>query len=127
MALNLFTLATCLVNGLLLTMESQVTVDRDARAQEIETTALGFAGFSPGAPVVRIEVENAVPSLDFELNPGQFFLPQNGGLQIVELTVFAAGRTLTSKGMIIKDNFRHGVNSPARLGFSFVGQPADWT
>jgi hypothetical protein len=27
----------------------------------------------------------------------------------------------------MKDNFRHGVNTPARLGFSFIGQPADWT
>lgn len=125
MALQVYTLVTVLVDGALLTEESQVSVDRDSRAQEVATTAKGFAGFSPGAPITRIEVDNAVPSSDFELNPGKFFTTP-GDLIPCEITLFAASRTLTSKGFVIKDTLRHGVNAEARISFSFVGEPADW-
>lgn len=125
MALQLYTNIICYVNGATLTEETSVKIDRTARAQEVNTVAKGFAGFSPGAPIVHITVDSAVPSRDFELNPGQFFIPVSA-LQPVELTCFAAGRTLTSIGFIIEDNFQHAVNQEAKLSFSFVGAPADW-
>lgn len=125
MALEVYTLAVIYVDGALLTEESSVTVDRDGRMQEVNTVAKGFAGMSPGAPIVRIDVENGVPARDFELNPGSFFINPSD-ISIAEVTVFAGGRSLTTKGFILKDNFRHAVNAEARLSFNFIGEPADW-
>ncbi len=125
MALEIYTLAVAYLDGALLTEESGITVDRDARMQEVNTVAKGFAGMSPGSPIVRIDLENGVPARDFELNPGKFFI-NPGDIQIVELTIFAASRSLTTKGFILKDNFRHAVNTEARLSFNFIGEPADW-
>lgn len=126
MALQLYSLAVVLVNGSLLSEETSVRVGRDARAQEVATVVKGFAGLSPGAAFTTIDVENGVPAADFELNPGKFFAVGQGTLQVVELTVFAANRTLSTKGFITKDNFSHAVNSEAKINFSFVGEPANW-
>ncbi len=125
MALEIYTLAIVLLDGSLLTEESSVTIDRDGRMQPVDTVAKGFAGMSPGAPIIRIDIENGVPARDFEVNPGRYFI-NPGDIQIVELTVFAANRRLTTKGFILKDNFRHAVNAEARLAFNFIGEPADW-
>lgn len=125
MALEVYTLATVYVDGALLTEESSVTVDRDARMQEVNTVAKGFAGMSPGAPIIRIDIENGVPARDFELNPGKYFV-NPADIQVVEVTIFAAGRSLTTRGFITKDNFRHAVNAEARLSMNFIGEPADW-
>lgn len=123
MALQLYTLAAIYVNGALLSEESSVGIDRDTNAQQVLTVAKGFAGLSPGAQMTMINVDNAVPSADFELNPDKFMK----GLAVVEITVFAAGRTLTTKGFVIKDNFQHAVNSDSKLSFSFIGEPSTWT
>ena len=127
MALQLYTLASVYVNGALLAEEASVGVDRDSRAQEVATVAKGFAGMSLGAATTRITVDNGVPAAAIEMNPGQFFSP--GGknqLSVVELSIFAAGKTLTTKGFIISDNFTHAVNSEAKIRFTFLGEPSDW-
>jgi hypothetical protein len=122
MALQLYTLALVYVNGSLLAEEADVSVDRDARAQEVATVAKGFAGLSPGAAITKIDVTNAVPSAGFELNPGAFIKQ----LAVVELTILAAGQTLTAKGFIPQDTFQHGVSKEASLRFAFIGEPVDW-
>jgi len=122
MALQLYTLASIFVDGSLLAEEVSVGIDRNMRVQEVMTVAKGFAGISPGAAMIMITVDNAVPAADFELNPGA----RMKGLAVVELTVFAAGRTLTSKGFFIEDNFSHAVNSESKLNIKFVGEMADW-
>jgi hypothetical protein len=123
MALEIYSLALVEVQGLLLTEEADVSVDRDGRSQEQNTVAKQYAGESPGAGIMRIDVTNAVPSVDFELNPGKFFI---GPLVEVQIKIFAAGRTLTTKGFIISDNFRHGVNKEATLMFHARCQLVDW-
>jgi len=119
---QLYTRALVTINGKLLTEETSVTVKRDTKAQEVDTVAKGFAGFSPGAFVTTIDVESAVPSADFELNPGPFML----SLQVVEIGIITDGAQLICTGFIINDNFQHAVNSESKLSFSFVGVPADW-
>lgn len=121
--LQKYTKATVYWNGTLLSEESSVTVKRVSGAQPVKTTAKGFAGMSPGAPMLSISIDSAVPSSDFELNPG----PIIENLEDGEITVFAAGRTLTSKGFITDDNFTHAVESQSKLSFEFTGQFADWT
>lgn len=118
----LYTRALVTINGRLLTQEMNLTIDRDTKAQEIETVALGFAGVSPGSMVTRIKIDNAVPAADFELNPGPFML----ALQVVEVGVLAAGRQLTVKMFVLTDNFSHATNSPSKLEMSLIGGPSDW-
>lgn len=117
-----YTLATVVVNGSTLTEESNVTVKRESGGNAVKTVSKGYAGRSPGAPMTMITVKNAVPSADFELNPG----PDINDTTVVEISIFAAGRTLTVSGFIISDNFQHGVESPAELEFEFEGGPSDW-
>jgi len=122
MATDLYSKAQVYVNGGLLSEEASVTIKRTTGAQIIKTVAKGFAGVSPGAPMVEISISNAVPSADFELDPGSFML----ALEPAEVTVFAAGKTLTSKGFILDDNFSHGVETPSKLDFNFTGGFAEW-
>jgi hypothetical protein len=117
-----YTKAVVYVNSNLLTEESNVTVKRESGSNEVKTVAKGYAGESPGAPMTMITVRNAVPSADFEFNPG---LNINRSEE-VEVSIFAAGKTLTVVGFIISDNFTHGVGNQAELEFEFRGGPSDW-
>lgn len=122
-ALNLYTLCMCLIEGGLLTEEIEVRLNRDSKAIPMSTVAKQFAGMSPGAGLMMMDFKNGVPSSDFELNPGKFFVKQ---LKVVEVTLFAGGRTLATKGFIPSDAFQHGVNAAAILDFQVVAQMADW-
>ena len=118
-----YTKAVVYVNGNLLTEESNCTIKRTDGGNTVKTVAKGFAGRSPGAPMTMITVKNAVPSADFELNPGPFMETT----EAVEITVFAAGRTLSVTGFITDDNFQHGVDAAAELEFEFEGGFSDWS
>lgn len=122
MALQLYTLVTCYVDGAMLAEEARVTIDRETNAQNVLTVAKGFSGLSPGAAMMMITVENAVPSADFELNPGA----RMKALQVTEFTFACAGNILTTKGFIISDNLAHAVNSESKLDFKCVCEFADW-
>jgi hypothetical protein len=123
MSLQLYSLCTVYVDGALLAEEVSVSIDRESRAQEVLTVAKGFAGMSPGAAMMMITIDNAVPAAGFELNAG----PAMKGLGVKELTLAMAGQTLTSKGFFVKDATSHAVNSESKLNISFVGEFADWT
>lgn len=110
-------------NGVTLSQESSVTIKRTSNSQAVKTVALGYAGESPGAAMTEITVSSAVPSADFELDPGQFINAVEQG----ELSVFAAGRTLTVQGFIIDDNFSHAVDTESKLEFNFRGGPSFWS
>ena len=117
-----YTKAVVYVNGKLLAEEGTCTVKRESGGNAVKTVAKGYAGRSPGAAMTMITVKNAVPSADFELNPGAFI----NNSESCEISIFAAGRTLTVEGFIIDDNFQHGVDAAAELEFNFEGGPSDW-
>ncbi len=117
-----YTKAAVYVNSSLLTEESNVTVKREDGGNAVKTVAKGYGGRSPGAPMTTITVRNAVPSADFEFNPGPFM----NQTEAVEISIFAAGKTLTVEGFIISDNFQHGIDNAAELEFDFEGGPSDW-
>ncbi len=124
MALQKYALALVRINGLLLVEEQEVTIDRDSRSQEMNTVAKQYAGESPGAGIMTIDVVECVPALDFELNFGSHFVNLQDEVEIqIEIP---GGRSLTTRGFIIKDNFRHGVNSPAHISCHIRATLADW-
>jgi hypothetical protein len=120
--LQLYALAYCLVDGAILTEEASIQVNRATNSQPVNTVAKGYAGESPGAANCEIQVTNAVPSKDFEMNPGKYMK----GLKEVEIGVLVAGKQLTAKGFIISDSFKHSVNNESTLEFSFRGSFADY-
>lgn len=122
MADQIYTSLECYINGGKLAEATSVKISRTTKAQQVDTLSRGFAGMSEGAKMITVSIDNAVPSADFELNPGAFMT----SLKVCELTLFAAGRTLTSKGFVIDDNFSKATNSPSSLSFEFVGAWADW-
>ena len=120
---QLYSLAYVLVDGALLTQESGLTVNRATNSQPVTTVALGYAGESPGAPMVNITVRNAVPSADFEMNPGKFMMK----LKETEIGVLGpGGKQLTARGFIIEDTFEHSVGAESSLSFNFRGKMKDW-
>lgn len=120
--LQKYTGITAYINGALLSEEVSCSVKRMSNAQKVITVPKGFAGLSPGAAEIQVEVDSAVPSADFELNPQRFL----SNLDTCELTLFAAGRTLTVTGFITDDNFSHAANTESKLQFTFVGGYAEW-
>lgn len=120
--LQLYTLAYVLVDGAILTEEASVTVDRATNSQAVNTVAKGYAGESPGAANCQIQVSNAVPAADFEVNPGKYMK----ALKEVEIGVLAAGKVITVPGFIISDSFKHSVNNESMLDFTFRGTFPDW-
>jgi hypothetical protein len=120
--LQLYSLAYVLVDGAILTEEASITVNRATNSQVVNTVAKGYAGESPGAANCEISVTNAVPSSDFEMNPGKYMK----GLKEVEIGVLVAGKQLTARGFIISDSFKHSVNNESSLDFSFRGSFADY-
>lgn len=120
--LERYTKATLYINGTLTSESSSITVKQAGGGSPVKTIAKGYAGRSPGAPMTMISVDSAVPSSDFEFNPG--IVIKN--TEVVELTVFAAGRTLTSKGFITDSSFSYSTESNSKLSFEFEGEFAEF-
>lgn len=114
---QLYTLAYCTVDGKLLTEEGSIQVTRATNSQAVNTVAKGYAGESPGAATVEIQVTNAVPAADFELDAGAIMQ----ALKTVEMGVIAAGKQLVARGFIVTDSFKHSVNSESSYDFTFRG------
>lgn len=117
-----YTLALVYVDDALLAQEASVSLRRASGSSPVETTALGYAGESPGSPMCEIDISNAVPSSDFELDPGPFIAT----LKRCKVTIFAAGRKYSSRGQITEDNFQHATNSQSKLEFKFRGKMGQW-
>lgn len=106
------------VNGKLLSEEASVTVTQNSGAQVVNTTAKGFAGVSPGAGNTEIDVDNAVPAAGFEYDPTD---PMYNNEPVELAVTLSNGDTLTCKGFIMSQSFKHAVNSESSLSFKFTG------
>lgn len=124
MSQQLYTNASIYVDNKHLAEQASIGVDRKTNSQQVFTQGrMGLGGITPGAAYIEIKVESAVPAVDFEMDPGQFF---TDGLRKCDVTVFAGGRSLTSEGWILDDNFSVAVNSEAKLSFTIICEMAKW-
>lgn len=121
-----YSLVTVYINSRLLAQELSVTIRRDTKAIEVETCALGLAGYSPGAARMMIDVESAVPEAGFEFDPGDYWT-DNGTPRPLKLQFFAAGKALETTGWAQNDDLTHGVNARSAQKISFVAQYSQWT
>lgn len=114
---QLYTLIFFVANGTLLAEEQQVDMRRTANAQRILTVAKGFAGLSPGAALLEIDVTNAIPSGGFELDMGEYI----ASLGTIDVQVLGpGGKSTKGKAFVEHDTIRHGVNQEASYMFSCV-------
>ncbi len=122
MSTQLYSSCEVYIDGAKATEETSVKVTFDSKASVIDTVSRGFAGVSPGSRMITLTVDNAVPSAGFEFDPTISIRD----LQVREITLFAAGKTLTSKGFIMSSSFSHSVNAASTLSFEFSGDYATW-
>jgi hypothetical protein len=121
---QIYTLSYITINGRLLAEHVTASLQRMSNANTVLTLGKGFAGVSPGAKMCTISVENAVPSANFEYDPGDD-ISNNA---IVEIGVIGpGGKSAVSRGYIGKDSFSQGVNSEAKMSFEFQGSYPDWS
>lgn len=124
--LQLYTIIASTIDGLALTEAASISIKRDLKLQQIDTILKGLAGWSPGAAFMEVTIEGGVPAADFELNPGKYMGPKGGGPRIIEASFYAASKVMTSKMVILDDNFQQAVNQAARLTMRLQGEYADW-
>jgi hypothetical protein len=117
-AQQLYSLIYVSVNGALLTEEGSVDIKRMNDAQVIKTVAKGFAGMSPGAPMCEVDITSAIPSADFEFDPGPAML----SLSPVEIGLQVAGKVGVAKGFIVEQSLRHAVDSPSSMSIRAICQ-----
>ena len=61
--LQQYSILLAVAGGTLLAEEQEIDFSRTANAVRVATVAKGFAGTSPGAPEVMVNVRGAMPSL----------------------------------------------------------------
>lgn len=102
-------------NNALLLQELSFTMSRTSNSQPVSTVALGLAGESPGAPMVEIDIDNAIPAAGIEFDAGPFI----ASLAPVEIACIGpGGKRCKVKGAIIKDSIKHSVNTAGAYSFT---------
>ena len=122
MAFTQFSKGIVYINGKQLTMASKITLKRETGSKQVNTIALGYAGESPGSPMMTGSVTSAIPSQDFELDPGSFM----ADLKQCTVTLFAGNRPLTFDATITGDSDDFGVDAESTLNFDFRAAYVDW-
>jgi len=122
MAAELYTNAAVYIEGALLLQATSVSITRRTNAQTQLTMALGFAGMSPGAPILEITFSNAVPAAEMEYDAGDVM----EALGTQAFTIFAGNRSLTTTGFVTEDTFKKAVNSEAALDIAMMCTFAKW-
>jgi hypothetical protein len=122
--LQQYTLLFETADGALLSQEQSVQVERTTNSQAVSTVANGYSGESPGAAMIEVTVESAVPSGGFEFDAGKkiaALLPTN------LFTIGPGGKQLKGQCFIISDSIKHAVNSATAYTFRARGPLAMWT
>lgn len=106
------------VNGQLLAEQNSVSVARSTTGQSRITLHGGYAGESPGAEMIDIQVTSNFPSTYLEFDSGRFLF----GSRQVEFDIIIGNQILSFLGYITSDNFAHAVNNSATISFSAKGR-----
>lgn len=105
------------MNGQLLAEEQELDFSRTAGAQAVDTVAKGFAGMSPGTPMLELDIHGAMPQGGFEFDAGPYIV----SLTPVPVQIIGpGGKAMKGDAFITQDNGRHGVNQQARYSFRCV-------
>jgi len=118
-----YVLALSTVDGAIQLQVHNIRVGRSTGSQAVKTLGLGYAGESPGAAMVEISVDAAVPAGGFEFQAGA---KMQSLIQTALYVLGPAVQTLKAQGQITSDEFKQAVDSPAVYTFSLRGPFVDW-
>jgi hypothetical protein len=119
---SLYSLIYVLADSSLLSEEASVTMSRSTGSSEVKTVAKGYAGESPGAAMVELDVTNMVPAAGIEFDAGRYMATMTP----IEMGLLAFGKQLTFKGFIISDSIKHSVGSESSYDFKCRGALSEW-
>jgi len=124
-ALTLYANAYVYINGVLLTQESSVSVEKKSGLNMVETTHLGLAGAVQGSARVEISIDNAVPSADFELGGNWDKYMITG--EVVEIMILMGKSRISIHKVFVTDaTYSHSVNDPSKISVKFTGRFANF-
>lgn len=119
---QLYTLIYVLADSALLSEEASVSLSRETGSQAAKTVAKGYAGETPGAPMVELQVSNMVPAAGIEFDAGDHMIT----MKPIEMGLLAFGKQLTFKGFIIQDSIKHAASGEAGYDFNVRGVFSKW-
>ena len=114
---QLYTIMLGVLNGTLLAEEQEIDFKRTANAVQVDTVLKGFAGLSPGAPMLEVDITNAMPQGGFEFDAG----PYIASLTPVAIQVIGpGGKVMKGDAFIVEDQGKHGVGQQARYSMRII-------
>lgn len=119
---QLYSLIYCLADSSLLSEEASVSFSRETGSQPAKTVAKGYAGETPGAKMVELQVSNMVPAAGMEFDAGEYM----DTMKVIEMGLLSHGKQLTFKGFIIKDTMKHSAGGDAGYDFEVRGVFGKW-
>jgi hypothetical protein len=119
---QLYSLMYVLADSSLLSEEASVSVSRETGSSPSKTVAKGYAGETPGAAMIELDVTSMIPAVGIEFNAGKYM----STMTPIEMGLLSHGQQLTFKGFIISDSFKHSVNSESAYDFKVRGAFADF-
>ena len=113
--LGVYSLLFVAADGHLLVEEESIQITRKLGSKPVETIHAGYAGESPGSPIIEFTVQSAIPSAGFEFDAGQKML----GLIPFDFQVFGPGdKSARGKAWILSDTISHSVHAPSAYKFT---------
>lgn len=116
MAIKRYLVLTALINGVSQVELQNVTVNFDGKKTAVDTKR-GFSGFTPGAKMITISFESAVPMSGPEFDP----VEAAEGSDVYQVQVPYGTKTILSEGEFTSGSISGGVNDSTKLGFEFQG------
>lgn len=114
---QLYTLIYVTADSGLLSEEASVSMSRSTNSHPSTTVAKGYAGETPGAPTIELDITNMVPAAGIEFDAGEYMATMTP----VEMGLLSHGKQLTFRGFIIGDSLKHSVNAESSYDFKVRG------
>lgn len=109
------------LGGTLLAQAQQVDVSEDEGWEDIVTIELGLAGWSPGAPMVQLKIDSAIPRVGPEFD---FRAAKRKGT-LLDVVVFCGKDKLKTKGIIKTVQSTGGAAKASQISISMTCFPFD--
>jgi hypothetical protein len=121
MALQDYTKATILVNGVVLIEATSISVDHKLGNQPINTIEKGFAGISPGSSSIEVKIQSAVPRVGTDID----FTGLARARTLLDVVLFARAKKVKTKGYIMDVSESYGADKAAEISCTLMCAPPD--
>ena len=121
MALQDYTKATILVNGVVLIEATSISVDHKLGTQPINTIEKGFAGISPGSSSIEVKIQSAVPRVGTDID----FTGLARARTLLDVVLFARAKKVKTKGYIMDVSESYGADKAAEISCTLMCAPPD--